>query len=177
MKASFWKYLWGPVACLSLCPVLAFAQSPDFSQNLAACKAGREACDQSRLSAVQLTEVALANHARNVANCRNHYDSCDHSKLSEPETVALAVADHQRNATDCNDGMQSCDRSKLTPSEAREMDAAQQERNFTVIEIILENTEFNQSSYEEGHRNSFAWRLAPSSVISFVIVCSAHVSN
>jgi len=94
--------------------MLAFAQS-NLAQNLEACKAGREVCDQSKLSATQLTDVALASHGRNVANCRSGYDSCDHSKLSEPEAVALAVADHERNVTDCNDGMQSCDRPKLTP--------------------------------------------------------------
>ena len=60
MKASLRKYLWAPVACLSLWPVLAFAQSPDFSQNLEACKAGREACDRSKLSVPQSAEVALA---------------------------------------------------------------------------------------------------------------------
>jgi len=34
-----------------------------------------------------------------------------------------------------------------------------------VIEIVLENTELNQSSYEEGHMHSFACRLTSSSVI------------
>src|ERR1700689_3911695 len=102
MKASLRKYLLVPVAFLSLWPVLAFAQSAGFSQNLEACKAGREACDRSKLSVPQAAEVALAAHGRNVADCRNHYDSCDRSKLSEPETVALAVADYQRNVTDCS---------------------------------------------------------------------------
>jgi hypothetical protein len=36
-----------------------------------------------------------------------------------------------------------------------------------VIEIILKNTELNQSPYEEGHMHSFAWRLTPLSVIGF----------
>src|SRR5579872_1937257 len=120
MKARLHQILRTPLVCLSLWPVLAFAQSSDLSQNLEACKSGSEACDQSRLSAEQLADVALARHARNVANCRNGRDSCDHSQLTEPETIALAVANHQRNVNDCNDGMQTCDRSKLTPAEARD---------------------------------------------------------
>src|SRR5207302_8340872 len=111
---------------LSLCPLFPFAQSSNLAQNLEACKSGSDSCDQSKLSAAQLTDVALAGHGRNVVNCRNGYDSCDHSKLTEPETIALAVADHQRNVSDCSDGMQSCDRSKLTPFEAREVAVGQQ---------------------------------------------------
>jgi len=129
MKSSFRQILCTHVACLSLWPILAFAQSPDLSQDLEACKAGSEACDPSKLSAAQETDVALARHARNVANCRNGRDSCDHSQLTGPETIALAVADHQRNVSDCNDGMQSCDRSKLTPAEARNSSAAERQRN------------------------------------------------
>ena len=37
-----------------------------------------------------------------------------------------------------------------------------------VVEIILENTEFDQSSYDEGHMHSFTWRLTPLSVLSFM---------
>ena len=33
-----------------LWPILAFAQSSDLARNLEACKAGREVCDQSKLS-------------------------------------------------------------------------------------------------------------------------------
>ena len=117
MKANLRKYLWAPVACLSLWPVLAFAQSPDLSQNLEACKAGRETCDRSRLSAPQLAEVALASHGRNVANCRNHYDSCDRSKLTASEAREMTVAEQQRNFTACKDGTGACDRSRLTLSE------------------------------------------------------------
>src|SRR6202008_1529743 len=109
MKARVRKYLWAQAACLSLClsPILAFAQSSDPSQNLAACKAGRDSCDRSKLSQSEATEVRLAAHMRNVTNCRDGYESWDRSKLSEPETIALAVADHQRNGTNCNDGMLS----------------------------------------------------------------------
>ena len=32
------------------------------------------------------------------------------------------------------------------------------------IEIILKNTELNQSPYEEGHMHSFAWQPTPSPV-------------
>ena len=116
------KYRWALVACLTLWPVLALAQSANLPQNLAACKDGSESCDPSKLSAAQLTEVARAAHVRNVAKCRDGYASCDRSKLSAPEAIALAVADHQRNVNDCNDGMQSCDRSKLTALEGRQVD-------------------------------------------------------
>ena len=103
------------VACLSLLPILLFAQPSDPAQNLANCKNGRAGCDRSRLSQLESAQVALARHRRNVTDCRNGYDSCDHSKLTEPEAIALAVADHQRNASNCNDGIASCDQSKLTP--------------------------------------------------------------
>jgi len=129
MKASLRKFLWAPAAglglllCLFLClwPLPLFTQSSALApnagvENLEACKAGRAACDSSKLSATQLTEVAVASHGRNVANCRNGYDSCDHSKLSEPEAEALAVANHKHNVADCNEGMQSCDPAKLTPA-------------------------------------------------------------
>src|SRR4029077_5030208 len=136
MKNNLWKCLWTQVACLSLWPVLAFAQSPglaqnDLGQNLEACKAGREICDQSKMSPSQLADLTLVLHLRNVANCRNGYDSCDRSKLSDPEAMALAVADHQRNVSDCNDAMQSCDPSKLTQSESRDSSVAQHRRNIS----------------------------------------------
>src|ERR1039458_5523288 len=129
MKTILWKCL--QVACLILWPILTLAQSSNFAQNLEACKAGRQVCDQSKLSPAQSADVALAAHGRNVANCRNRYDSCDRSKLSEREAMALAVADHQHNVSDCNDGMQSCDRSKLTPAEARDSSTAERLRNLT----------------------------------------------
>jgi len=77
MKVRFRKYLRTQVAFLSLWPMLAFAQSSDLSQNLAECKAGRDACDRSKLSQSEASDVALAAHMRNVVNCRNAYDSCD----------------------------------------------------------------------------------------------------
>ena len=107
MKTSLWKCFGAQVVCLSLWPILAFAQSADLSQNLAACKAGRDACDRSKLGQSGATGAALAVHAQNVVNCRSGSDSCDRSKLTEPETIALAVADHQRNVSECNDGMVS----------------------------------------------------------------------
>jgi hypothetical protein len=70
MKASLWKYLGAQVICLSLglSPIVALAQSSDVGQNLEACKAARESCDRSKLSATQLADAALAAHSRNVAN-------------------------------------------------------------------------------------------------------------
>jgi hypothetical protein len=88
MKISLRKCLGVQVACLSLWPILSFAQSSDLSQKLADCKAGRDTCDRSKLSQSEVNDVALAVHGRNVVNCRNGYDSCDRSKLSEPEAIA-----------------------------------------------------------------------------------------
>jgi hypothetical protein len=130
MRVTLRKCLWAQVACLSLWPVLALAQSSDLAQNLADCKNGRETCDRSKLNQSESADVALAGHGRNVSNCRNGYDFCDHSKLTEPEAVALAVADHQRNVSNCNDGRGSCDRSKLTQTEAGEMAVAENQRNL-----------------------------------------------
>jgi len=45
-----------------------------------------------------------------------------------------------------------------------------------VVEIFLKNTEPNQSSYEEGHIHSFAWRLTPSTVIGFVSLSASIMS-
>src|SRR5207253_8074504 len=120
MKVSLRKYLWAQIACLSLLPILAFAQSSDLAQNLEACKNGRGACDRSKLTESESAGVALADHQRNIANCRDRFEPCDHSKLSEPEAIALALADHQRNVSNCNHGRGSCDRSKLSQSERSE---------------------------------------------------------
>jgi len=57
MKVSLQK-LWVQVLCLSLWPILGFAQSSDLAQNLADCKSGREACDRSKLSQSESAEVA-----------------------------------------------------------------------------------------------------------------------
>lgn len=81
MRVSLRKCFWAQVACLSLWPVLALAQSSDLFQNLEACKDGREACDHSQLSHSQSADLALAVHRRNVSNCRKGYDSCDHANL------------------------------------------------------------------------------------------------
>jgi len=116
MKVGLNKYFFAQIICLSLWPVLAWAQSPDVAANFEACKAGRETCDIARLSPSESKELALALHSRNVANCRNGYDSCDRSKLSKPEIIALAIADHQNNVSACADGMHTCDQSKLTPT-------------------------------------------------------------
>jgi hypothetical protein len=66
MKFSLKKCFGALVACLSLWPILAFAQSSDLAQNLEACKAGRDICDRSRLTASETMDVALAAHGRNV---------------------------------------------------------------------------------------------------------------
>jgi hypothetical protein len=131
VKSTLRKCFGALVACLSLWPILAFAQSSDLAQNVAECKAGRDTCDRSKLSQSEATDVALAAHFRNVVNCRNGYDPWERSKLTEPEAIALAVADHQRNVSDCTDGMQSCNPSKLTSSEAHAMAAAERQRNLT----------------------------------------------
>ena len=82
------------VAGLSLWPPSTWAEPPAAAANLLACKQGRAACDRSRLSLAELTEVARADHARNVAECRNGRATCDISRLSQAETAALAVAGH-----------------------------------------------------------------------------------
>jgi hypothetical protein len=107
MKINFSQYFWLQIACLSLLPIPAGAQSSDLAQNLADCKNGRESCDRSRLSESGLAEVALSRHQRDVANCRNGYNSCDRSKLSESEAIALAVADHKQNVSNCAMGIRA----------------------------------------------------------------------
>jgi len=87
MRVTLRKCLLAQVACLSLWPVLAFAQSSDLAQNLADCKNGRETCDRSKLNQLESADVALAGHVRNVSDCRNGYDFCDHLKLTEPEAM------------------------------------------------------------------------------------------
>jgi hypothetical protein len=131
MKVSLLKCFWVQVVCLSLVPILGFAQSSsDLAQNLEACKNGLADCDRSRLTQAQSADVARGDQQRNLSNCRDGVDSCDRSKLSEREATALAIADHQRNVSDCNAGMRSCDRSKLTQSESREIIVAERQRNL-----------------------------------------------
>jgi hypothetical protein len=60
MKVNLRQRPWVQVACLSLWPILLFAQSSDLAQNLADCKNGREACDRSKLTPSQSDAVALA---------------------------------------------------------------------------------------------------------------------
>jgi len=82
---------------------LSLAQPSNMGQNLADCKAGRMACDHSKLSTSQAVELDAANRERNVSECRNGFKDCDHSKLTGPQAIALAVADHQRNVSECKD--------------------------------------------------------------------------
>src|ERR1700688_1161205 len=131
MNISLRKFLRAQLACLSLFPPLAGAQSTDASRNLDECRAGRSTCDHSRLNQSESADVALALHTRNVVNCRAGFDSCDRSNLSGPEATALAVAEHKSNVAACQDGMQSCDKSKLTQSEAQDSSAADHHRNLT----------------------------------------------
>jgi hypothetical protein len=63
--------IWAHVAWLSLCPVVVLAGAPDAAANLSACKNGWSSCERSRLTLVEMTEVARADHARNVGDCRN----------------------------------------------------------------------------------------------------------
>jgi hypothetical protein len=131
MKVTMQTLLWALVACLSLWPILVFAQSSDVARDLEACKNGRATCDRSKLAQSESAEVAVTEHARAVSNCRNRLKSCDPWKLTGPEATALAVADHQRNASDCREGIGFCDRSKLTQSEVRDSSVAEHQRNFS----------------------------------------------
>jgi hypothetical protein len=94
VKVNLRGYLGATLAFFILWPVLSFAQLSDHAQILAACKAGRESCDRSKLSWTELAEVIASDHGRNVADCRGGLESCNHSNLSAQEAVALAVANH-----------------------------------------------------------------------------------
>jgi len=75
-------------ACLTLCPIFLFAQSAEpnlDTQNLDACKAGRDTCDRSKLNPAQLADLALARRTTNLSNCRNGFDPCDRSTLTPRE--------------------------------------------------------------------------------------------
>lgn len=132
MKVALSRSLWACVACLSFWPVLLFAGTPDPAANLSACKKGWPACERSRLTLSEMTEVALAKHARkqeaaavdlavhrsNMANCKDGRDTCDYSLLTRSEAYTLAAAERRRNYTACLSRHGYCDRSRLTPSEA-----------------------------------------------------------
>jgi len=134
-------------ACLALCPIALFAQSSE--QNLEACKAGREACDRSKLSGAELADLARVQHIANLSNCRNGFDPCDRSKLTPREATALAVADHQRDVSACTGGMGSCDTSKLTASEARDSSLAEHKRNLADCKDGIGNCDPSQLSPSE----------------------------
>ena len=95
---------WAHVAWLSLLPAFLLAGTPDPAANLSACKNGWPSCEPSRLTLVEVTEVAAAQRARNAWNCRNDLGSCDRSKLTEAEGIAVAVAAYDRNLSNCKAG-------------------------------------------------------------------------
>jgi len=115
---------WVHVAWLSLLSVSLLAGTPDPAANLAACKNGAPSCDRSRLTLLEVTQVALARHARNVANCRSGLSSCDPWNLTDAEAIAVAVTAYDRNVANCMTRLDSCDHSRLTRSEAREVAGA-----------------------------------------------------
>jgi hypothetical protein len=116
------------LACLSLLPVPLFAGTDDPAANLSACKNGWKSCERSRLTLLEMTEVALAGSARNVSNCKSGRNPCDRWKLTKAEAIATAVATYDRNVSNCKAGFSHCDRSRLTQSEARETAVAEHQR-------------------------------------------------
>ena len=103
MKLNLRKHIWIRVACLSLWPALALAQSSDLARNLDACKAGRDTCNRPELRA----------------------SACDYSKLTPSESKVLADSEHKGNYASCVKGYSYCDRSRLTSSEANAIPAEQ----------------------------------------------------
>jgi hypothetical protein len=98
MKVSLWKSRSAQVACLSLWPILLFAQAPDLAQSLDDCKNDLESCPRARLSEAESADVAHLEHRRNLSNCRNGYNS---PKISGPlsskpetESARLIVTTH-----------------------------------------------------------------------------------
>jgi hypothetical protein len=123
--------IWAHVAWLSLCPVFVLAGAPDATTNLSACKNGWSACERSRLTLSEMTELARADHARNVAGCGTALSSCDRSRLTAAETIAVAVALYDRNVSNGVGGLDPCDLSRLTRAEAREASAAVHQRRLS----------------------------------------------
>lgn len=123
--------IWAHVAWLSLLPVFLFAGPLDPAANLSACKNGWPSCERSRLTLVEMTEVALAGHMRNVSNCRNGLNPCDQWKLTKVEAIAVAVAVYDRNLSNCKAGLNPCAHSRLTRSEAREVAVAEHQRQVS----------------------------------------------
>lgn len=119
---------WMHVAWVSLLPVLLFAETPAPGANLSACKSGSSSCERSRLTLVEMTELARAERTRNVSRCRNGLNTCEPSNLTKAEAIAVEVANYDRNVSDCMAGRPSCDPSRLTPSEARDTAAAAHQR-------------------------------------------------
>ena len=114
MKINLRKHICAQIVCLSLWPVLLFAQSADLDKGPAVCKSGTEVCEQSKMIQVQpQSKAGTADHQYNVAACRNGWGSCDRSKLTATEIIALAVAEHERNVSNCSSGLGFCDRSEL----------------------------------------------------------------
>ncbi|HZY30388.1 MAG TPA: hypothetical protein VFF86_01980, partial [Candidatus Methylomirabilis sp.] len=118
------RRMWACAAWLSLWPVVVLAAAPDTASNLSACKNGWSSCERSRLTLVEMTEVARADRARNLRDCRNGMSSCDRSRLSNAEMIAVEVARYDRNVSNCRSGIDPCDLSRLTRAEARETAAA-----------------------------------------------------
>lgn len=68
----------------------AFAQSPDYQQNLHACLNGWATCDHSMLTAADAARVATAEHAHNLQACLSGWVTCDHSNLTADEAARVA---------------------------------------------------------------------------------------
>ncbi len=115
------------VAASILLPALALGATPD-STNLSACRSGFSACDRSRLTLLEISELALEARARNVSNCRNGLTPCQQDKLSKAEAIAVSVALYDRNVSNCRGGFNPCDHAQLTPSEARDTALAEHQR-------------------------------------------------
>jgi hypothetical protein len=61
----------------------------EHQRNLSACKAGKESCDYSKLTAPEAKVLADAEHKRNYAACLKGHGYCDASRLTPAEARAI----------------------------------------------------------------------------------------
>src|ERR1051325_9333724 len=93
--------------------VHAAAQTPDVNENLSACMRASYACDRSKLTSPEMTQVTRALHRSNVSACRDGWQPCDPSDLTPTEANALAVEHYRHNLSNCTEVIGTCDHAKL----------------------------------------------------------------
>jgi hypothetical protein len=73
------------------------------------CENGWDECDRSKLSPLEESQSAVAEHKRGISACGDGEETCDYSRLTPPEAETLDDAEHKPNYNACITGHGYCD--------------------------------------------------------------------